>query len=68
MGYKTEKEQLESQEQSLFLLDKLMVQEKSGIKDLLDSLPGIFHTNKIENAELVHLNKNAENWIDMLTE
>lgn len=68
MGYKTEKEQLESQEQSLFLLDKLMTKEHSDIKDLLDSLPGIFHTNKIENAELVHLNKNAENWIDMLTE
>ena len=68
MGYKTEIEQIESQQQSLFLLDRIMSKETNDVKDLLDLLPGIFHTNKIENAELVHLNKNAENWIGMLTE
>lgn len=63
MGYFTEKETLESQLQNLFLLDKLLRKDGSDLKDLVNEIPGIFHTNYREDMTIDNLNVTGEDYL-----
>jgi DNA-binding CsgD family transcriptional regulator len=65
MGYKTEREVLISQVQNLYLIDKLLRSEGSDLQDLVDEIPGIFHTNHRTNLMIDNLNKDGENYLHL---
>lgn len=62
MGYKTEKEVFIEQIQNLFILDKLLRDKSSSIKELVDEMPGIFHVNDKKTLVIDHLNVAGEEW------
>ena len=62
MGYKTEKETLQTQIQNLYLLDKLFREEGCSFEEVVDDIPGIFHANHKADLSIKHLNKEGEQY------
>jgi DNA-binding CsgD family transcriptional regulator len=65
MGYLTEKETLDSQLQNLFLLDKLLRKDGAELKDLVNEIPGIFHTNRRDDMTIDNLNSEGEEYCEL---
>lgn len=62
MGYKTEVEIFREQLQNLFILDRLLRDKFTDIKELVDQMPGIFHVNDKDTLVINHLNAEGEEW------
>ncbi len=65
MGYKTEIEQLETQIQNLYLLDKLFRQYGCSFEEIVDEIPGIFHTNHKSDMTIDNMNKEGEDYCQL---
>ena len=62
-GYKTEREVLISQIQNLYLIDKLLQSDGSDFKELVNEIPGIFHTNHRSDLMIDNMNKTGEEYL-----
>lgn len=62
MEYKTDKENLGTQIQNLYLLDKLFREEGYSFEEIVDDIPGIFHTNHVSDMSISNMNKEGEEY------
>ncbi len=68
MGYKTDKENLATQMQNLYLLDKLFRKEGCSFKEIVDDIPGIFHTNYVADMSIDNMNREGEEYSQLTKE
>ena len=68
MGYKTDKENLATQMQNLYLLDKLFRKEGCSFKEIVDDIPGIFHTNYVADMSIDNMNSEGEEYSQLTKE
>lgn len=62
--YLTEQEIIESQEQSLYLLENQIVSKNIQIKDIAEFIPGFVHINNLEDISIEFVNNSLENFFD----
>lgn len=68
MGYKTEKEIMLTQIQNLYLLDKLFRKNGCSFEEIVDDIPGIFHTNHAADMSIDNINREGEEYSQLTKE
>ncbi len=64
-GYKTENETFIAQIQNLYLIDRLLQKEGADLKELVNEIPGIFHTNNRSDMTIDNMNKSGEEFLKL---
>jgi len=63
--YHTDKEIFERQKENLHILDLQLAQNRFGIEEIADLLPGVFHLNRMEDVSIQFVNKIGEQYIGL---
>lgn len=63
--YKTDKELIRSQNQNVFLIDKLLNKPNISPEDIGDIIPGMFHLNRKSDLAVEYLSKPGRDYFDM---